>query len=156
MNASMHAAHRASVLHALGLTPWVRRVAVQAAPVVAEPVADDGSVGCVVILPASSSARELDLLGRALHAGGALLARAARLCVQDGQLAAPVPVARTYLVFGDAQAHALGRALPAAVMSQALIVLADEPGLVLADAAAKRRLWNALRSVRRVLAGAGG
>ena len=60
-----------------------------------------------------------------------------------------------YLVFGDAQAHALGRALPAAVMSQALIVLADEPKLVLADAAAKRRLWNALRSVRRVLASAG-
>jgi hypothetical protein len=40
-------------------------------------------------------------------------------------------------------------------MSQALIVLADEPKLVLADATAKRRLWNALRSVRRALASAG-
>ncbi|WP_449422846.1 hypothetical protein [Rhodanobacter lindaniclasticus] len=40
-------------------------------------------------------------------------------------------------------------------MSRALIVLADEPGLLLADAAAKRRLWTALRSVRRALVGTG-
>lgn len=154
MNAPMPAAHRARVLHALGLTPWVRRVAA-AVPDTAEPEMDGAGVACVVILPASCHARELDLLGRALHAGGAVLASAARINVRDGQLAEPVPAARAYLVFGDAQAHALGRALPAAVMSQALIVLADEPKLVLADAAAKRRLWNALRSVRRVLASAG-
>jgi hypothetical protein len=157
MNASVQTAHRARVLHALGLTPWVRRVAAVAAPPQAAsmPVPDEAGVPCVVILPASSGARELDLLGRALHAGGAVLARAARIPVRDGQLVAPVPAARAYLVFGDAQAHALGRALPAAVMSRALIVLADEPGQVLAEAAAKRRLWNALRSVRRALAGAG-
>lgn len=155
MNASAQAAHRARVLHALGLTPWVRRTAtgIEQTPAAAEPVAD--GVACVVVLPASCNARELDLLGRALHAGGAVLARAARLTVHGGQLTA-VPAARAYLVFGDAQAHALGRALPAAVMSQAQIVLADEPGRVLADAAAKRRLWNALRSVRRALVGAGG
>ena len=157
MSASVQAAHRARVLHALGLTPWVRRAATGAAvaPAATEPTVDQAGVACVVILPASCSARELDLLGRALHAGGAVVARAARLSVQGGQLAT-VPTARAYLVFGDAQAHALGRALPAAVMSQAQIVLADEPGLVLADAAAKRRLWNALRSVRRALSGAGG
>jgi hypothetical protein len=158
MNASVQTAHRARVLQALGLTPWVRRAAtgIEEASAPTEPVAGGTGVACVVILPASCSARELDLLGRALHAGGAVLARAARLSVQGGQLAVPVPTARAYLVFGDAQAHALGRALPASVMSQAQIVLADEPGLVLADAAAKRRLWNALRSVRRALAGAGG
>ncbi len=155
MNAPMPAAHRARVLHALGLTPWVRRVA-KVVPAMAEPELGDADVACVVILPASCNARELDLLGRALHAGGAALARAARISVQGGQLASSVPAARAYLVFGDAQAHALGRALPAAVMSQALIVLADEPKLVLADATAKRRLWNALRSVRRALVGAGG
>ena len=150
----MPAAHRARVLHALGLTPWVRRRAAAASTLV-EPESDGAGVACIVILPASCHARELDLLGRALHAGGAALARAARINVKDGQLAAPVPAARAYLVFGDAQAHALGRALPAAVMSQALIVLADEPKLVLDDAAAKRRLWNALRSVRRALADTG-
>lgn len=160
MSASTHATHRSRVLHALGLTPWVRRVAVASSAmvghVVAEPVAEGIDGACVVVLPASSSARELDLLGRALLAGGAALARAPRITVQDGQLTAEVPVARTYLVFGDAQAHALGRALPTEVMSRALIVLADEPGLLLADAAAKRRLWTALRSVRRALAGTGG
>ncbi len=57
---------------------------------------------------------------------------------------------------GEAQAHALGRALPSMVMHRAQIVLADEPALVLGSAAAKRRLWNALRRVRRALAAADG
>lgn len=147
---------RARVLRVLGVTPWVRR----AAPaVVAEPVASvdagaasSGSVACVVVLPEGCSARELDLLGRALNACGPVLARAARVTVQGGQLGADVPGARAYLVCGEAQAHALGRALPAAVMRDAQIVLADEPALVLGSAEAKRRLWNALRSLRRTLA----
>ena len=156
MNMSVHpvadGSHRTRVLRALGLTPWVRRAAA-IAPAVEETPSADGAVPCVVILPEGCSARELDLLGRALHAGGAALARAARLAVRGGQLAPQVPRARTYLVFGDAQAHALGRVLPAAVMGEALIVLADAPDRVLSDAAAKRRLWNALRSLRRALAG---
>jgi hypothetical protein len=41
-------------------------------------------------------------------------------------------------------------------MHQAVIVLADEPSLVLTSAGAKRRLWSALRSVRRALAATGG
>jgi hypothetical protein len=114
------------------------------------------NAACVVVLPQDCSARELDLVGRALNACGAALARAARVTVSGGQLAAGVPEAQAYLVFGEAQAHALGRALPAAVMHQAQIVLADEPALVLTSADAKRRLWNALRSVRRALAAAGG
>ncbi|WP_426688909.1 hypothetical protein [Rhodanobacter ginsengiterrae] len=113
-------------------------------------------MACVVVLPQGCGTRELDLIGRALNACGAVLARAARVIVQDGQLSDDVPEAQAYLVFGEAQAHALGRALPAAVMNQAQIVLADEPVLVLTRADAKRRLWNALRSVRRALATAGG
>jgi hypothetical protein len=37
-------------------------------------------------------------------------------------------------------------------MARAQIVLADEPRLLLTDAQAKRRLWSALRNVRRALA----
>lgn len=151
--------HRARVLRALGVTPWQRRAA-PAAVTAGEPecaTADmAANVACVVVLPQDCSARELDLVGRALNACGAALARAARVTVSGGQLAAGVPEAQAYLVFGEAQAHALGRALPAAVMHQAQIVLADEPALVLTSADAKRRLWNALRSVRRALAAAGG
>ena len=148
-------AHRNRVLRALGLTPWVRRMAAVAATPAADPAITGAGVACVVVLPEQCSERELDLLGRALGAGGAWLARSARIRVKAGQLTADVPAARTYLVFGEAQAHALGRVLPTAVMNRALIVLADEPGLVLASAAAKRRLWSALRSLRRALATAG-
>lgn len=156
-NAESTNGRRARVLRALGVTPWVRRTALSdAASSDALPSGPAVGVGCVVILPQACSTRELDLLGRAFSACGAELARAARLRVRDGQLGDDVPVARAYLVFGDAQAHALGRSLPAAVMNHAQIVLADEPSLVLASAGAKRRLWSALRSVRRTLASAGG
>jgi hypothetical protein len=151
--------HRARVLRALGVTPWQRRAAPAAVTAGEQEYATAdmaANVACVVVLPQDCSARELDLVGRALNASGAALARAARVTVSGGQLAAGVPEAQAYLVFGEAQAHALGRALPAAVMHQAQIVLADEPALVLTSADAKRRLWNALRSVRRALAAAGG
>ncbi len=143
--------HRSRVLRALGVTPWVRRTLPGGAAVAAEAGDSADAVACVVVLPAGCSTRELDLLGRALTAAGARLARAARVSVSGGQLAAPVPEARAYLVFGEAQAHALGRCLPAAVMQQAQIVLADEPALLLTRADAKRRLWSALRSLRRAL-----
>jgi hypothetical protein len=150
--------HRERVLRALGVTPWVRR----GAPTLPEHVAGSDqltpplSALCVVVLPEGCSTRELDLLGRALNAAGPSLARSARVTVKAAQLAAGVPSAQAYLVFGEAQAHALGRALPAAVMHEAVIVLADEPALVLTSAGAKRRLWSALRSLRRALAAAGG
>jgi hypothetical protein len=150
---SVDTGHRSRVLRALGVTPWVRRAAPAGIGEVNQ-AGPDTSIGvaCVMVLPQGCSTRELDLLGRALNACGAVLARAARVTVNDGQLAANVPEARAYLVFGEAQAHALGRTLPAAVMHRAQIVLADEPALILASADAKRRLWNALRSVRRALA----
>ncbi|MBB6187341.1 hypothetical protein [Rhodanobacter sp. MP7CTX1] len=153
------ASHRARVLQALGVTPWVRRVVPDDAAGVTESgravdaAVDIGAgVACVVVLPEGCSTRELDLLGRAFSAFGALLARAARITVSGGQLAANVPEARAYLVFGEAQAHALGRTLSPEVMQRAQIVLADEPALVLTRADAKRRLWSALRSLRRGLA----
>lgn len=150
--------HRARLLRALGVTPWVRRAAPlneSPAPCAAEPVrAEENSPGhCVILLPAGCDPRALDLLGRALTAFGPSLARAARIEVRDGQLAA-APLARAYLVFGETQAHALGRELPAAMLQQAHIVLADEPAAIHASGAGKRRLWNALRSLRRALAGA--
>jgi len=161
-NARQHAdaSHRDRLLRALGVTPWVRRAPAGSSAPAAESVpfaaASGSGVACVVVLPEACSTRELDLLGRAFNACGAALARAARVTVQAGQLAGNVPEARAYLVFGEAQAHALGRALPAAVMHKAQIVLADEPALVLTSAGAKRRLWSALRSLRRALATAGG
>ncbi len=124
----------------MGLTPWVRRAATVAPTLEVESAPIGAGVACVVVLPEQCSARELDLLGRALSAGGAWLARAARIRVKAGQLAADVPVAQAYLVFGE---------------NQALIVLADEPSLVLGSAAAKRRLWSATRSLRRALATTG-
>jgi hypothetical protein len=114
------------------------------------PAVATGTGECVVLLPAGCSPRELDLVGRALMSCGPALARAPRIEVSNGHLA-KAPEARAYLVFGEAQAHALGRELPAAVLSRAHIVLADEPSGVLSSGAGKRRLWNALRSLRRAL-----
>jgi hypothetical protein len=152
--AQASSAHRERVLRALGVTPWVRRAPVQRS-VLDEPVTATAAMGapgdCVVLLPASCSPRELDLVGRALMAYGPGVARAPRIEVSNGKLPA-APEARAYLVFGEAQAHALGRELPAATLSRAHIVLADEPSGVLASGAGKRRLWNALRSLRRALA----
>jgi hypothetical protein len=163
MRQTVSASHRARVLRALDVTPWVRRASPTVSAAIvgmngAANTAADGAAGagCVVILPQGCNVRELDLLGRALNACGAPLARAARVTVSGGQLAADVPQARAYLVFGEAQAHALGRTLPVAVMQRAQIVLADELALVLTSAAAKRRLWSALRSLRRTLATADG
>jgi len=148
-------AHRGRVLRALGLEPWQRlQPAVGEAPAMADeapPMAGAGA-DCVVLLPAACEARELDLLGRALTSGGAALARAARVRVQPGAAEVDVPQARAYLACGEAQAHALGRSLPMQVTSQAQIVLVDEPVRLLGDAAAKRRLWIALRTLRRGLA----
>lgn len=147
-------AHRERLLRALGITPWVRRQAAPA-PIIAEPIelapSPVATGECVVVLPAGCAPRELDLVGRALMTAGAIVARAPRIEVAGGQLAS-APEARAYLVFGEAQAHALGRELPAAALSRAHIVLADEPAQVLTSAAGKRRLWNALRSLRRALA----
>ncbi|BDU20345.1 hypothetical protein [Dyella sp. GSA-30] len=156
-----HDPHRARLLRALGVTPWVRRQPF-ADPIPAvfdtnEAVAAlQGTPGdSIVVLPAGCPVALLDLLGRAFSAYGPSLARAARIEVGvDGQLG-HVPEARAYLVFGQAQAHALGRVLPAAVLNRAQIVLADEPHEIRANGAGKRRLWNALRSLRRALASGG-
>ena len=151
-------ARRHEVLHALGITPWVRRMRAETvdespAPMV-DVVAQAAPARCVVVLPAQLPTRAMDLLGRALHAAGAEVARAGRITVADGQPTAAVPHAPVYLVFGQAQAHALGRELPATVMGAAHIALVDEPDALFGGADGKRRLWAALRQLRRALAGA--
>jgi len=154
------AGRRARMLRALGVTPWVRRAsgaAVAAKSVPAIPASQHvAPASCLVLMPDGCSPREVDLLGRALAAYGPELARAGRILVRDGRPVGDVPAVRAYLVFGQAQAHALGRELPAAAMNQAQIVLADEPSLALASGAGKRRLWTALRQLRRALAMPGG
>jgi hypothetical protein len=147
-------AHRVRVLHALGITPWrLRGVAASVPEVSVADVAATSSTtatDCVVVVPARCTARELDLLGRAFCAFGPGLARAAR--IEVGADSTRIPHARAYLVLGEAQAHALGRDLPADVMHRAHIVLADTPAEVLSGGAGKRRLWSALRNLRRALA----
>ncbi|MEX1826407.1 hypothetical protein [Luteibacter sp. CQ10] len=143
---------RDRLLRAMGVTPWRLRVGGSVAAESANDApAADGRVPCVVILPAGCSERELDLVGRALRAFGPVTGRAARLEVSERGLG-QVPVAAAYLVFGEAQARALGHELPAAVMSAAQIVLVDTPSDILFKAVAKRRLWNALRALGRALA----
>lgn len=144
---------RARALRVFGITPWQLRAATPSIVAsAAPPTAVPHGAACAVVLPAGCAARQLDLLGRALTAYGAELARAARITVADGQLGGALPAVRAYLVFGQAQAHALGRELPAAAMHQTQIVLVDEPAQVLGSAAGKRRLWSALRQLRRALA----
>jgi hypothetical protein len=146
---------RERLLKAMGVTPWRLRGVDAAAAVAADgPAVNDAAHGdrvpCVVVLPAGASERELELVGRALRAFGPVMGRAARLEAGERGLG-HVPVAAHYLVFGEAQARALGHELPAAVMSAAQIVLVDTPSALLADAAAKRRLWNGLRALGRSL-----
>jgi len=145
---------RAHLLKAMGVTPWRLRGSEAAVAVDDHPAVNDGGPGervpCVVVLPAGASERERDLVGRALRAFGPVMGRAARLEAGERGLG-HVPVAAHYLVFGEAQARALGHELPAAVMSAAQIVLVDPPSVLLADAAAKRRLWNGLRALGRSL-----
>ncbi|WP_213948767.1 hypothetical protein [Luteibacter sp. dw_328] len=145
------AERRERLLRVMGVTPWrlrVGEVATADSVVSANEAGVGDHVGCVVILPAGSSARELELLGKALRAFGPVTGRAARLEVGERGLG-QVPAAGAYLVFGEAQARALGRDLPAAVLSAAQIVLVDPPSTILVDAAAKRRLWNGLRALGR-------
>jgi hypothetical protein len=143
---------RERLLRVMGVTPWRLRAPASAANetvAVAFTAAVDAAT-CVVIVPAGCTGRELDLVGRALHGFGPAFARAARLEVRDGNIGG-VPPAGVYLVFGEEQARALGRELSASVLASAHIVLVDEPSRVLAEAAAKRRLWNALRTLRRAM-----
>lgn len=147
--------HRARILRALGVVPWRMRAveaatpAEHAAALQLQPTTTDANV--VVVVPRGCAVRELDLLGRALSAFGPQLARAPRIEAQNDE-PMQVPHAAAYLVFGQAQAHALGRVLSAEVMRNAHIVLADAPAEILAQADSKRRLWQALRALRRALA----
>ncbi|MBU6249410.1 MAG: hypothetical protein KGN77_16875 [Xanthomonadaceae bacterium] len=140
----------------MGISPWVRRhpsTGVPAEAPVGSPAAVEAPAArCIVVLPAQLPPRTLDLLGRAFHAAGAGIARAGRILVADGKPQSPVPHAPAYLIFGQAQAHALGRELPAPVMDRAHIALVESPETIITGAEGKRRLWAALRQLRRALA----
>lgn len=147
-------ARQERLLKVMGVTPWRLRKATAADHPAAEPANDvmsDERVACVVVLGAGATERELEVLGRALRAFGPLTARAARLEVGADGLG-HVPVAAAYLVFGEAQARALGHQLPAAVLAAAQIVLVDPLPAIVTEAAAKRRLWNGLRALGRAFA----
>lgn len=154
---AMHAAEarRAQVLRAMGVTLYRLRDAGPAAPAdsAPTPVAIAPApvhAQCVLVLPAGCTSRQMDLVGRAMAAFGAAFARAPRMMAVDDELPAPIPAAAAYLAFGEAQARALGRALPAATMAYAQVALLDEPAQ-LSAADGKRRLWNALKTLRRGL-----
>lgn len=148
-------------LHALGVTPYVLRGR-PAAGAADAAVADDApaaaptgaapapTVPCTLLLPATCTPRELDRIGRVLHAFGADFARAPRVRVPAEGLHEEPPAARAYLAFGEAQARALGQTLSAAAMRQAEVVLLDAPSL-LGQGAAKQRLWLAMKALRRRL-----
>lgn len=147
--------HRARVLRALGLTAYRLRDRSAAAvlPPAVEIPASAGApsaLACVVLLPAATAARQLDLVGRALKAFGAQFARAPRIAVADGLPAQPVPAAHVYLTFGQAQAQALGRSVPAAQVDAAQVLLLDEPAQLQA-ADGKRQLWQAFKRARQAL-----
>ena len=151
MNASLR---QREVNRLLGLSPMRLRargpMMAEGATAVGGAAVDMSGAACVLVLPAGCSPASLDMLGRAVQAYGPTLARAARIEVRDGRLP-DVPAARAYLAFGSEQAQALGRELPAAVLSGAEVVLVDPPMALQGDGAAKRRLWMAMRTVRRAL-----
>lgn len=152
MNASMpHAAdHRQRILQALGVMPLAlrRRQAATAEPPENRIMGAVGSTPCVLVMPEGGNERQQRLVTRAMQALGGGFARAPRVVVKAGELDEPVPPASAYLAFGDAQARALGRSLPTAVMAAAEVLLLDEPHILL-EAAGKRRLWQAVGGLRR-------
>lgn len=154
MTHAVSPARRDRLLKVMGVTPWRLRAAGGEREAGVGAAGNDAMPGdrvpCVVVLPAGATEREHELVGRALRAFGPVMGRAARLEAGERGLG-HVPVAAHYLVFGEAQARALGHELPAAAMSAAQIVLVDTPAALLADAAAKRRLWNGLRALGRSL-----
>jgi DNA polymerase III psi subunit len=153
MSHAVSPARRDRLLKVMGVTPWRLRAG-GAGEGVAGAAVNDATAGdrvpCVVVLPAGATEREHELVGRALRAFGPVMGRAARLEAGERGLG-HVPIAAHYLVFGEAQARALGHELPAAAMAAAQIVLVDTPAALLASAAAKRRLWNGLRALGRSL-----
>lgn len=148
--------HRQRVLRALGVVPYVRRArrqVVDDAPVgstgnAALPPATEGSCPCVLVLPEGCTERQQRLLARVMQALGEGFAQAPRVVVTGDELREPALHASAYLAFGEAQARALGRSLPAAVMADAEVLLLDDPRTLL-QADGKRRLWQAVCGLRR-------
>lgn len=143
------AGRRQHILRALGVTPYVLRGRREADVLPAASEGDRaGPVSCVLVMPEGCTERLQRLVMRVMQALGDGFAGAPRAVVKAGDLDAPVPTASAYLAFGETQARALGRSLPAAVMAAAEVLLLDEPQALL-EAGGKRRLWQAVSGLRR-------
>lgn len=145
--------HRQRLLRALGVVPYVLRRGGDE-PVSAV-VSVAGSAVCVLVLPEACGRRESDLIERAMTRLGRGFQPAVRVSVADGQLSDEVPHVGLYLAFGEAQAQALGRALPGKVVEAAEVILLDSPEALFRPEA-KRRLWQSTGHWRRTRHGARG
>lgn len=137
--------HRQRVLRALGVTPYRLRGRAGATP--PSPEAGEAAARCVLVVADDCDARQRTLLDHIVRAFGRRLVVTARIPVAGGELATPLPPADAYLAFGDAQVRALERGLPAAPADAQVLRLAAPADLF--QAAGKRRLWQALRVLRR-------
>lgn len=145
------AGRRQHLLRALGVTPLALRGRREPDAVpITEGRQDDvsGPAVCVLVMPEGCTERLQRLVVRVMQALGRGFAGAPRAVVKAGELDTPVPAASAYLAFGEAQARALGRNLPTAIMAAAEVVLLDEPQALL-EAGGKRRLWQAVGGLRR-------
>ncbi len=141
--------HRQRVLHALGVTTYVLRARPGDARTPASAtVPDAAACRCVLVLPEGATEDQQHFLDRVMQALGGDFAGARRVVVTAGELHGPVPEASAYLAFGEAQARALGRSLPAVTAAAAEVLLLDEPQ-ALRGGDGKRRLWQAVRGLRR-------
>lgn len=142
------AGRRQRILRALGVTPYALRERREVDALPASKGDGTGPVSCVLVMPEGCTERLQRLVMRVMQALGDGFAGAPRTVVKAGDLDAPVPTASAYLAFGETQARALGRSLPAAVMAAAEVLLLDEPQALL-EAGGKRRLWQAVSGLRR-------
>lgn len=128
-------------LTAMGLQPWVLRDA----------VSRTDSLRCVVIVPAAALAdtRQRQLIDLAVACLGLPDTAVMHLTVRDNRLTATAAATPAYLVFGQAQAQALGSASSTDQLKRACIALVDEPAQLLRTPVRKRDLWLAVKAVRR-------
>ncbi|HEX7341110.1 MAG TPA: hypothetical protein VF269_02420 [Rhodanobacteraceae bacterium] len=153
VTAAVDANHRQRILHALGVTMYALRgncrpMSAGDSAIAAPPWPATGPGTVALVLPEGVTARERGQVDRIMQALGGAFVQAPGLVVTAGELPAPVPPATVYLVFGKAQAQALGRGLDTDVMAQAEVLLLDSPDRLF-QAEGKRRLWQALGGLRR-------
>lgn len=140
------AAIRHALLDAIGATPL--RLRSRPAPGDAVTSAEAGAEDAALVVVCA--VHERDAARSALHALGLGVDTAVWLSPDaHGALVSP-PLAPNYLVLGEPLARKLGAQLPTAQQQAVRIVVAAAPAQW-RDAAAKRRLWQALKPLVRAL-----